>query len=138
MTKRKIALTIVSAVIAAILIVILSLIIVTHSRNDRAKPTAELADWMSMIDDALLTKIAITGAHDAGTKGMPYFAETQDAVLQLLHDTLRKDDILLLSQGSMQSDNSEFMKKVTLKEVRGRAIPFWGTETAPYFTRTDM
>lgn len=210
MTKRKIAITVLVVIIAAIVATVVSCIFIANSKNDDSKPTAELADWMSMIDDdALLKKIAIPGAHDAGTKGMPYFAETQDrgiadllncgtryldlrvshangklliyhgpskgvaltsvlddvkqfltdhptetllldfqhfeeenheaqdAVLQLLRDTLWNDGLLLPSQGSLQNENSEFMNKVTLKEVRGKAIPFWGTEDGYFFMRTD-
>lgn len=79
MTKRKLSLIIVAAILAAILLAAAVCVIIANSRNDNSKPTDELASWMSMIkDDALLKMIAIPGAHDAGTKGMPYFAATQD------------------------------------------------------------
>lgn len=79
MSKRKLSLIIVSAVLAAILIAVAICAIIANSKNDASKPTEDLANWMSMIkDDALLKHVAIPGAHDAGTKGMPYFAATQD------------------------------------------------------------
>ena len=80
MTKRKrIGVLIVVLLLIAIIGTVAVCIFIANSKNDDSKPTAELADWMSMInDDTLLKKIAIPGAHDAGTKGMPYFAETQD------------------------------------------------------------
>lgn len=79
MTKRKIALIIAASILAAILLAVVICVIIANSKNDNSKPTDELANWMSMIqDDTLLKNIVIPGAHDAGTKGMPYFAETQD------------------------------------------------------------
>ena len=79
MTKRKLALIIVAAVLAAILIAVSVCAIIANSKNDGSNPTDDLANWMSMIeDDVPLRCVAIPGAHDAGTKGMPYFAATQD------------------------------------------------------------
>lgn len=79
MTKRKISLIIVSAILAAILLIVAICAIVANSKNDKSNPTAELSSWQSMIkDEALLKDMVIAGAHDAGTKGLPYFAETQD------------------------------------------------------------
>lgn len=79
MTKKKIALIAVSAVIAAILITMAVCAIIANSKNDDSRPTSELSYWQSMIkDEVLLKDIAIAGAHDAGTKGLPYFAATQD------------------------------------------------------------
>lgn len=79
MTKRKLSLIIVASVLGAILIAVSVCAIIANSKNDKSKPTEQLASWMSMIqDDTLLKKVAIPGAHDAGTKGLPYFAETQD------------------------------------------------------------
>lgn len=79
MTKRKITLIIVAAVLAAILVAVAVCVIIANGKNDRSIPTAELAEWQGMIkDEALLKNVAIAGAHDAGTKGLPYFAATQD------------------------------------------------------------
>ena len=62
-----------------ILIAVVSVIAVANSQNDKSKPTAELSQWMDMIkDDTLLKNVVIPGAHDAGTFGLPYLAETQD------------------------------------------------------------
>ena len=77
--KRKVALICVSAVLAAIIIIVSVLIIVANSQNDKREPTTELSNWMGMIEnDALLKNVVIPGAHDAGTKGLPWLAETQD------------------------------------------------------------
>ena len=55
------------------------LVLIANSQNDRSVPTKELSQWMSMIkDDTLLKNVVIPGAHDAGTMGLPYLAETQD------------------------------------------------------------
>lgn len=79
MTKRKLAAIIVAAVLGAILIAVGVCAIIANSKNDGSKPSDDLANWMSMIkDDALLKHVAVPGAHDAGTKGLPYFAATQD------------------------------------------------------------
>lgn len=79
MTKRKLAVIIVAAVLAAILIAVGICAIIANSKNDKSLPTAELAKWQSMIkDEVLLKDVVIAGAHDAGTKDLPYFAATQD------------------------------------------------------------
>lgn len=80
MTKRrKISIICISAVVLLILCTVISLIAVANSQNDNSEPRSELNRWMGMIkDDALLKSIVIPGAHDAGTKGLPYLAETQD------------------------------------------------------------
>ena len=80
MTKKKIF--ILSAVGAFALAILLSVIIiagVANSKNDKTKPVEQLSYWQSMLkDDVLLKKTVIPGAHDAGTKRLPYFAATQD------------------------------------------------------------
>lgn len=66
-------------VLVLILVTIGALALVANSQNDKSQPTKELSQWMGMIrDDALLKKVVIAGAHDAGTMGLPYLAETQD------------------------------------------------------------
>ena len=51
----------------------------------------DTADWMRGVrDDAPLRRIAIPGAHDAGTAGMPWYSRTQDAdTATLLADGVR-------------------------------------------------
>lgn len=95
MTKRKLSLIIVSAILAAILLVVAICAIVAHSKDDKTQPTADLAVWQSMIkDDALLKDMVIAGAHDAGTKGLPYFAATQDrGIADLLNCGIRYLDL---------------------------------------------
>ena len=80
MTKRrKLSIICLSAVLAVILCVVVALIIVANSQNDKRQPIAELSQWMGMIeDDTLLKNVVIPGAHDAGTKWLSYMAETQD------------------------------------------------------------
>ena len=79
MSKKRKALVSISVVLAVIIIIVSVLIIVANSQNDKSQPTQDLSQWMGMIkDDTPLKKIAIPGAHDAGTKGLPYLAETQD------------------------------------------------------------
>lgn len=73
------SLVIVGCIVGALLLGIAITAIVANSKNDRSLPTEELSSWQSMIkDDALVKKVVIPGAHDAGTKGLPYFAATQD------------------------------------------------------------
>lgn len=77
--RKKITLISLSVVLATILCTVGVLIIVANSQNDNSEPTQELSQWMSMIkDETLLKKVVIPGAHDAGTKGLSYLAETQD------------------------------------------------------------
>lgn len=69
----------------------------------------ETADWMRDVrDDAPLRRIAIPGAHDAATAGMPWYSRTQDA-----------DTATLLAQGVRYLD-----LRVALQE--GRAVIFHG------------
>lgn len=76
--KKKIALIVTAGVLAAILITVCILAIIAHSKDDKTTPCDELSRWQSMIkDDALLKNVVTPGAHDAGTKGISYLAETQ-------------------------------------------------------------
>ena len=80
MTKRK-KLRVICWLVALALIVLVigSLILVANSQNDGSQPSAELSRWMSMIEDeTLLKNVVIPGAHDAGTMGLLWLAETQD------------------------------------------------------------
>ncbi len=79
MTKRKLSLIIIAAVLGAILIAVSVCAIIANSKNDKSQPVEQLASWQSMIkDDVLLKDVVIAGAHDAGTKGISYLAATQD------------------------------------------------------------
>lgn len=79
MSKKKLSIVCISAVLLVVLCVVGVLAIVANSQNDNSKPTKELAKWMSMIkDETLLKNVVIPGAHDAGTKGLTYLAKTQD------------------------------------------------------------
>lgn len=80
MTKKKIiALAVVGSFVLAILLGVIIIAGVSNSKNDRTTPVEQLSYWQSMLkDDVLLKKTVIPGAHDAGTKGLPYFAATQD------------------------------------------------------------
>ena len=78
MTKKRRKIATLAAVLGVILITVGVLVIVANSQNDSSEPTAELSSWMGMIKDEVLVKsVVIPGAHDAGTKGLPYLAETQ-------------------------------------------------------------
>ena len=77
--KRKLSIICIAVVLLLILGTVGVLIAVANSQNDRSRPTKELSQWLSMIkDDTLLKNVVIPGAHDAGTTGLPYLAETQD------------------------------------------------------------
>ena len=77
--KRKLSIICLLVVLVLILGAVGVLVLVANSQNDKSQPTKELSQWMSMIkDDALLKNVVIPGAHDAGTKGLPWLAETQD------------------------------------------------------------
>lgn len=83
--KRMLALIIAACILGTILLAVAVTAIVANSKNDRSQPTGELGVWQSMIkDDALIKKVVTTGAHDAGTKGLPYFAATQDRTIEEL------------------------------------------------------
>ena len=65
----------------------------------------DTADWMRGVrDDAPLRRIAIPGAHDAGTAGMPWYSRTQDAdTATLLADGVRYLDLrVALSDGKLR------------------------------------
>lgn len=120
MSKRKLTLICISAILAAILCVVGVLIIVANSQNDRSRPTKELSQWMSMIkDDTLLKNVVIAGAHDAGTLGMPYLAKTQDRdTAELLKCGTRYLDLRVskTKDGELKIYHGPF-KSVTLTSV---------------------
>ncbi len=75
------------SVLLAFIIVISVCAGIAHSRDDKTLPTPELSCWMGLIkDDTLIKNLVITGAHDAGTCGISYLAETQDRTTKELLD----------------------------------------------------
>ncbi|MCH5159708.1 MAG: phosphatidylinositol-specific phospholipase C domain-containing protein [Clostridiales bacterium] len=77
--KRKLTLICVSVALVLILCAVGILALVANSQNDKTQPREELSRWMGMIkDETLLKSVVIPGAHDAGTMGLSYLAETQD------------------------------------------------------------
>ena len=77
--KKRWTMICLSVALVLIFCTVVVLIIVANSQNDRRTPTAELSHWMGMIkDETKLKNVVIPGAHDAGTKGLSYLAETQD------------------------------------------------------------
>ena len=121
MTKKK-KVTIVSLLVVLFLIIatVLTLMIVANSQNDGTEPTKELSQWMGMIkDDTLLKSVVIPGAHDAGTKGIAYLAETQDRdVADLLRCGTRYFDLRVAKtkDGTLKIYHGPF-KGVTLDSV---------------------
>lgn len=102
MRKRTtISLAIVGGIVGAILLTVCICAIVANSRNDGTQPVAALCSWQDMIsDDAPLKSVATPGAHDAGTKGLPYFAATQDrTVPELLECGTRYFDLRVSHSG---------------------------------------
>ena len=121
MTRKK-KRTVVSLliVLALIIVTVLSLTIVANSQNDSSTPTAELSQWMGMIkDETLLKSVVIPGAHDAGTKGISYLAETQDRdIADLLLCGTRYFDLRITktNKGELKIFHGPF-KGVTLDKV---------------------
>lgn len=132
MTKRKLALIIVAAILGAILIAISICAIIANSKNDDSKPTAELASWQSMIkDETLLKDVVIAGAHDAGTKGLPYFAETQDRdVSDLLNCGTRYLDLRVSYAGGKLQIYHGPSKGVALADVLEQVRSFVTTNAS--------
>lgn len=125
--KRKVKLICISAVLLVVLCVVGVLIGVANSQNDHSKPTQELSQWMSMIkDDTLLKKIVIPGAHDAGTVGLPYLAETQDrSMAEMLACGTRYFDLRVTKakDGKLKIFHGPF-KGVTLDSVLEQVTQF--------------
>lgn len=119
MTKKKLTLIILSSILAIILITVVICAIIANSKNDDSEPTAELACWQGMIkDETLLKDVVIAGAHDAGTKGISYLAETQDRdVYNLLKCGTRYLDLrVAYAQGKLLVYHGPF-KGVTLESA---------------------
>ena len=125
--KRKLRLICWSVALLLVLLFIAVIAIVANSQNDNRQPTEELSRWMGMIkDDALLKNIAIAGAHDAGTKGLPYLAETQDrTTAEMLACGTRYFDLRVskTKQGDLKIYHGPF-KGVTLDSVLEQITQF--------------
>lgn len=127
MTKKRIKTAILSAVLAAILLTVGILMMVANSQNDRRQPTEELSNWMSMIKDGTpLKRVVIPGAHDAGTKGLIYLAETQnkDTAAMLACGTRYLDlRVAKTKSGELKIYHGSF-KGVTLDSVLDQIVEF--------------
>ena len=77
--RTRIILIIVAVIILAICLTAIGCSVIANRVHDTTAPNAELSMWQSYIkDDTLLRQVVIPGSHDAGTKGMAWFSETQD------------------------------------------------------------
>ena len=77
--KAKIAVITIVCVVVCIGIVVGAMAGSAQRAIDDEKATPFLSSWMSYVkDDTLLTQTVIPGAHDAGSIGMMWAAETQD------------------------------------------------------------
>ena len=127
--KKKMTIICVSAVLALIILVVGVLIIVANSQNDSSAPSEELSRWMGMInDDTLLKSVVIPGAHDAGTKGLAYLAETQDRdTADMLACGTRYFDLRVskTKDGELKIYHGPF-KGVTLDSVLNQFVEFLG------------
>ena len=125
--KRKLSIICLSAVLLVILCTVGVLVIVANSQNDNSAPTEELSQWMSMIkDDTLLKSVVIPGAHDAGTKDLPYLAKTQDrSTADMLACGIRYLDLRVskTKNGELKIYHGPF-KGVTLDSVLGDISQF--------------
>lgn len=77
--KAKLAIFIPLALVVAIGIIAAAMAGSATRAYDKVESTAFLSEWMGYIDDgARLSKTVIPGAHDAGSVGMMWAAETQN------------------------------------------------------------
>ncbi|MCM1289464.1 MAG: hypothetical protein NC132_02280 [Corallococcus sp.] len=122
----KITLITVGIILCAIFIVVIGCSIFAHGKNDDSQPTKELSSWMSMIkDETPLKNVAIPGAHDAGTAGISYLAETQDRnTFELLACGTRYLDLRVTKSGDALKIFHGPFKGVTLQEVMSAAVTF--------------
>ena len=131
--KRKLSIICIAVVLLLILGTVGVLIAVANSQNDHSQPTKELSQWMSMIkDDTLLKNVVIPGAHDAGTTGLPYLAETQDRdIADLLACGTRYLDLRVAktNDGELKIYHGPF-KGVTLDSVFDQITAFLSENTS--------
>ena len=126
--KKSLKITLVTflVILGAILIVIIGCSVFAHSKNDKTQPTVEMSRWMNYIrDDAPLKSVAIPGAHDAGTAGISYLAETQDRdTAQLLACGTRYLDLRVAQAGKELKIYHGPFKGVTLQQVMNAVATF--------------
>ena len=133
MSRKKLRIICLSIILLLILCTVGILIGGANSQNDKREPTQELNSWMSMIkDETLLKRIVIPGAHDAGTKGLPYLAETQDRnTADMLACGTRYLDLRVskTKDGELKIYHGPF-KGVTLDSVLDQIKTFLAANTA--------
>lgn len=129
MTKKRRKIVILAVVLGLILVTVGVLMIIANSQNDRREPVAELSRWMGMIkDDTPVKSVVIPGAHDAGTSGLPYLAETQDRdTAAMLACGIRYLDLRVAKTkaGELKIYHGPF-KGVTLDSVLDQIVEFLG------------
>ncbi len=99
--KAKIAVITIVSIVLAIGVVVGGMAGSAQRAIDDGARTTFLSNWMSFAkDDTLLTQTVIPGAHDAGTAGMMWAAETQDkSVGEMLECGARYFDIRVKKDG---------------------------------------
>ena len=100
--KAKIAVITIVCVVVCIGIVVGAMAGSAQRAIDDEKATPFLSSWMSYVkDDTLLTQTVIPGAHDAGSIGMMWAAETQDkSIGEMLDCGARYFDIRVQKDGN--------------------------------------
>jgi len=99
--KAKIAVITIVSIVLAIGVVVGGMAGSAQRAIDDGARTTFLSNWMSFAkDDTLLTQTVIPGAHDAGTAGMMWAAETQDkSIGEMLECGTRYFDIRVKKDG---------------------------------------
>lgn len=99
--KAKIAVITIVSIVLAIGVVVGAMAGSAQRAIDDGARTTFLSNWMSFAkDDTLLTRMVIPGAHDAGTVGMMWAAETQDkSIGEMLECGARYFDIRVKKDG---------------------------------------
>lgn len=99
--KAKTAIIIVVCIVVCVGIIAGAMAGSAQRALDKTESTPFLANWMSLIkDDVLLTNLVIPGAHDAGTAGMMWAAETQyKSIADMLDCGVRYFDIRVKKDG---------------------------------------
>lgn len=99
--KAKIAVITIVCIVLAVGVVVGAMAGSAQRAIDNGARTTFLSNWMSFVkDDTLLTQTVIPGAHDAGTAGMMWAAETQDkGIGEMLSCGARYFDIRVKKNG---------------------------------------
>lgn len=85
MKKSTLVLKIFLLCVAVLLLTVDVFVVIANVNNDTSAPTESLSQWMSYVrDESLLKRVVIPGAHDAGTAGISYLAQTQDRTTEQL------------------------------------------------------